>query len=475
MKSKAAVRRIPSMEQLITAVTPKTNFGGDSQVVNHAVRVQLLRKATQEVRANLLMEAPTFEYETEAEIQNGIMTLFSMELYKLLEPSLKKVINGTGIVLHTNLGRAPMGARAQALVASVMTGYSSLEYDLTEGRRGERYSHIERRLVDLTGAEAALAVNNNAAAVLLALTGIARGKEVIVSRGELVEIGGSFRIPEVIRQSGAVMIEVGTTNKTRLSDFDAAVTSNTAAILKVHPSNFAIVGFTSQPTMEEICCLARQKNLVSINDVGSGTLLPISHGGKSEPTVQECVQAGFDLVTFSGDKLLGAAQAGIIVGKKHYIDALKTEPLMRALRIDKLSLAALEGTLIDYSTGLAEKVLPVWSMMNMQEIELTKKAEALGLKLKPLKKLAWTIRVVKTSSLSGGGSLPEVELSGVGIEAVPHGLSVDSVVKKLRLLPTPIICLVRDNALVFDVRCIFENDMEYLCNELIKIAGAESQ
>ncbi len=181
------------------------------------------------------------------------------------------------------------------------------------------------------------------------------------------------------------------------------------------------------------------------------------------------------MVTFSGDKLLGAAQAGIIVGKKHYIDALKTEPLMRALRIDKLSLAALEGTLIDYSTGLAEKVLPVWSMMNMQEIELTKKAEALGLKLKPLKKLAWTIRVVKTSSLSGGGSLPEVELSGVGIEAVPHGLSVDSVVKKLRLLPTPIICLVRDNALVFDVRCIFENDMEYLCNELIKIAGAESQ
>ena len=305
-------RWIPSIEQL--AILAKTN--SENEPIAHDAVITLLRIAVGEFRQTAANGALMLPVTSETEVQSWIMDRFALKKQVLLEQSLKKTINATGVVLHTNLGRAPLSDRARAQVTAVMEGYSTLEYDLQSGRRGERYSHVEKRLTELTRAEAALIVNNNAAAVMLVLAGIARGREVIVSRGELVEIGGSFRIPDVIRQSGATLVEVGTTNKTHLQDYAAAITPATAAILKVHTSNFAIVGFTSHPGPKELCCLAKQHQLVSINDVGSGTLLPLTIQGTTEPTVQECIDSGFDLVTFSGDKLLGAGQAGLIVGSQ---------------------------------------------------------------------------------------------------------------------------------------------------------------
>ena len=461
------LRQIPSIEQL--AIMVRTSSGTDN--ISHDVAISLLRAVVADFRKtvekNLITPIPT----TEAEVQRRILNQFATRKKALLEYSLKKTINATGVVLHTNLGRAPLSERAKAQVAAVMEGYSTLEYDLESGRRGDRYGHVEKRLTQLTGSEAALVVNNNAAAVLLVLAGIARGKEVIVSRGELVEIGGSFRIPDVIRQSGATLIEVGTTNKTHIEDYSSAITPTTAAILKVHTSNFAMVGFTSHPNMKDLCRLANQHNLVSINDVGSGTLLPINIHGTSEPTVQDCLDAGFDLVTFSGDKLLGAGQAGLIAGKKKYVELLKKEPLLRALRIDKLSLAALEGTLIDYSSGKGDVLIPSRNMLHLSAELLLKRAEKLAESLTSLTEQGWKVRVIKTHSLAGGGSLPGVEISGYGVEIVPCKKSVSFVAEKLRICETPVICLVRIEALIFDVRCLLPGDETMLCEALSKIAN----
>ena len=463
-------RWIPSIEQL--AILAKTN--SENEPIAHDAVITLLRIAVGEFRQTAANGALMLPITSETEVQSWIMDRFALKKQVLLEQSLKKTINATGVVLHTNLGRAPLSDRARAQVTAVMEGYSTLEYDLQSGRRGERYSHVEKRLTELTRAEAALIVNNNAAAVMLVLAGIARGREVIVSRGELVEIGGSFRIPDVIRQSGATLVEVGTTNKTHLQDYAAAITPATAAILKVHTSNFAMVGFTSHPDPKELCCLAKQHQLVSVNDVGSGTLLPITIQGTTEPTVQECIDSGFDLVTFSGDKLLGAGQAGLIVGKKNHIELLKKEPLLRALRIDKLSLAALEGTLIDYSTGRADLLIPTRKMLHMSVELLLNKAERLAATLAPLGVQGWKINVIKTRSLAGGGSLPGVEVSGFGVEVVPSGKSVGVVVEGLRAGIPPIICLVREDALVFDVRCLLPGDEALLCAALLKIANEET-
>lgn len=472
MKNNDLLRQIPAIETLLVALQQDPRVFA----LHRDVQVQLLRKVTNEVRQTLMDFNNNDLAEERAErLFQRIFELTMQKCEKLLQPSLRKVINATGVVLHTNLGRAPLSARAQSSVLAVMEGYSTLEYNVEEGGRGERYNHIEQRLEGLTGAEASIVVNNNAAAVLLTLAGIARGREVIVSRGELVEIGGSFRIPDVIRQSGAVLVEVGTTNKTHLLDYETAITENTAAILKVHTSNFEIVGFTSQPTFEELCRLSREKGLISINDVGSGTLLPFSLAGHREPTVRECIAAGFDLVTFSGDKLLGAGQAGIIVGKKSYINQLKSEPLLRAFRIDKLSLAALEGTLIDYATGRAEELIPGWLMLNLKEIELEKKAEEILNQIASIRSCGWKVKVIPTISLSGGGSLPSVELRGYGLEVVPKNMSAAQLERALRKMPIPIICLLRDQAVVLDVRCLRNEDSQILCNELLGIVGRSAK
>ena len=467
MHKQELLRTIPSVDQMSVLILQKPKFSD----LSHPVLVSLLRRSIQRVRQRLIVGKEIPEDFSAERIVELIIIETELDREKLFQPSLRKVINATGVVLHTNLGRAPLSLRARAQVLSVMEGYSTLEYDLVEGHRGERYNHVSQRLEQLTAAEAAIVVNNNAAAVMLVLGSFARNKEVIVSRGELVEIGGSFRIPDVIKQSGALLVEVGTTNKTHLEDYAAAITPNTAVILKVHTSNFEIVGFTARPTMEDLCLLAREKSLMSVNDLGSGTLVPFVVDEHTEPTVQECIGAGFDLVTFSGDKLLGSGQAGIIAGKKSYIDYLKKEPLLRALRIDKLSLAALEGTLIDYAEGRPAETIPGWTMLNKDSAVLQETAEAVVAQLEPLRSKGWTVRVVPTQSLSGGGSLPAVELPGFGVEVIPRGVSVVQVERCLRKCATPIVGLVRDNTLLFDVRCFIDGDVKVFCAELVEIGG----
>ena len=472
MSKKELLRQIPAIEQLLGAVGDDPRFAG----LSHAVKVELLRQATDFARKELLADRGEWGAAMMPEdLQDRIVASAAGECARMLQPSLRKVVNATGVVLHTNLGRAPLSERALRSVQAVAEGYSTLEYDLAAGGRGERYSHVAQQLEKLTGAEAALVVNNNAAAVLLAVAGIARGREVIVSRGELVEIGGSFRIPDVIRQSGATLVEVGTTNKTRLADYAAAITPDTAAILKVHTSNFAIVGFTSQPSFAELCGLCREKGVVAINDVGSGTLLPLSLDGHREPTVQECLAAGFDLVTFSGDKLLGSGQAGIIAGRRAHIDKIKQEPLLRAVRIDKLSLAALEGTLTDYMTGRAAELIPGWGMLNAAADELLSQAQALLSRLSPLLPAGWRAALAPTRSLAGGGSLPAVELAGYGVELVPDGLSAARLERLLRENQVPIVVLIREEAVVLDVRCLRPGDDTILCEALARIGRRENR
>ena len=461
------LRRIPAMEQLLGQAQPDRRFEG----LSHEVLAELLRQATAAARQELVGSQQAAGGETTTQqLLEQILDRAAAARACLLEPSLRKVINATGVVLHTNLGRAPLSARAVEAVRAVAEGYSTLEYDLAAGGRGERYAHVAKRLEKLTGAEAALVVNNNAAAVLLAVAGIARGREVIVSRGELVEIGGSFRIPDVIRQSGATLVEVGTTNKTRLADYAAAITPETAAILKVHTSNFAIVGFTSQPEFSELCGLCRERGIVAINDVGSGTLLPLELSGHREPTVQECLTAGFDLVTFSGDKLLGSGQAGIIAGRRQYIDKIKKEPLLRAVRIDKLSLAALEGTLTDYMTGLAGERIPGWTMLHAAPAQLQARAQDLADRLASVLPAEWQVRVAPTRSLAGGGSLPAVELAGFGVELAPAGMSVARLERRLRENRVPVIGLIREEALLLDVRCLLPGDEEVVAAALAGIS-----
>lgn len=470
-KANENLRRIPSIDQLMEWLERSNPIESEDHSISYKIRVELLRQAVDCVRQHLKTQDGGDRAVADVDsIRDLIKDSYQRKMQELFRVKLKKAINATGVVLHTNLGRAPLSQRARECVNEIMQGYCTLEYDLKQGQRGERYSHVEDRLCKLTGAEAALAVNNNAAAVLLTLSGLAQGREVIVSRGELVEIGGTFRIPDVIRQSGAKLIEVGTTNKTHLADYVAAISDNTAAILKVHPSNFQMSGFTAHPPEEELCRLASEKGLISINDLGSGTLLPTGKGKAAEPTAQECLQAGFDLVTFSGDKLLGAGQAGLIVGKKRWVDILKKAPLLRAVRIDKLSLAALEGTLIDYMTGLAEERIPLWRLMSQSEDELKAKAEKLAQECDNVRKAGWEVRVVETASLSGGGALPGTELPSFGVEILPRGAKLNNLGRELRLLETPIICMTREEALIFDVRCLGDDDISTIGEQLAEIS-----
>jgi L-seryl-tRNA(Ser) seleniumtransferase len=298
------------------------------------------------------------------------------QLAALFAPTLRPVINGTGVIIHTNLGRAPLSDGALAAMQAVAGGYSNLEFDLAAGERGSRYDHTRTLLAELTGAEDGLVVNNNAAAVFLVLSALAAGREVLISRGQLVEIGGGFRIPDVLRQSGARLVEVGTTNRTHLPDFASALTPQSAAIMRVHSSNFKQIGFVTMPEPAELAALARAQGLLFIDDLGSGTLLDVGPLGLAhEPTVPESVAAGADLVTFSGDKLLGGPQSGLIVGRRELIAQLRRHPLTRALRVDKLTLAALEATLRTYQRGRAQTEIPVWQMLVAPVAALHARAE----------------------------------------------------------------------------------------------------
>lgn len=369
--------------------------------------------------------------------------------------SLRPVINATGIILHTNLGRAPLAAAAVGAVTAVAGCYSNLEINLAEGVRGSRQAHLEKLLCDLTGAEAAVAVNNNAAAVFLVLNSCAAGKEVVVSRGQLVEIGGSFRIPEVMAASGARLVEVGTTNKTYRRDYEAAVGENTAALLKVHTSNYHILGFTASVEAADLVSLARERNLLVIEDLGSGVLLDLArYNLPPEPKVQDSIAAGVDLVTFSGDKLLGGPQAGIIVGRRELIDRIRSNQLARALRIDKFTVAALEATLRLYlDEEKAVREIPVWHALTADPDTLQQRAGALAARLQPLFDDG-SVNVRKGDSRVGGGALPTAELPTFLVSLNPTRMPAMELAGRLRLGEPPVIVRVQQDRLFLDPRTI---------------------
>ena len=374
---------------------------------------------------------------------------------KVNTPNMRMVINGTGTILHTNLGRAPISQEHMTKLSNIVTGYSNLEYNLEAGKRGERYSHFEELLCRLTGAEAAMAVNNNAAAVMLILSSMAKGGEVVVSRGELVEIGGKFRIPDVMEQSGATLVEVGTTNKTHYSDYEDAITEETKALLKVHTSNYRIVGFTDTVTIADLAPLAKERELPLIEDLGSGVLVDLSKYGLTyEPTVQDSIQNGADVVCFSGDKLLGGPQAGIIIGKKKYIDMMKKNQLTRALRIDKFTATALELVLQEYlSEEKAIQNIPVLRMIHETKEEVTARARSLKNMLNRAG-LDADFGLEECESQIGGGSLPLERIPSMAVTVKPHNISVPKLEEEMRHLEVPIIPRTANDTIYLDVRTI---------------------
>ncbi|HSW64283.1 MAG TPA: L-seryl-tRNA(Sec) selenium transferase [Dissulfurispiraceae bacterium] len=378
-------------------------------------------------------------------------------IHKLCSYSLQPAINATGVVVHTNLGRSVLSGAVLRHVTEIAAGYSNLEYDLEHGRRGKRYGHVQRLLNDITGAEASLIVNNNAAAVFVCLLALAKGREVIVSRGELVEIGGSFRIPDVMSSSGATLREVGTTNKTHAYDYENAINENTALLMKVHQSNFRMVGFTETPSIERLAALGKRHNVPVMFDLGSGSLIDMKpYGIYIEPTVQEILKAGADLVTFSGDKLLGGPQGGVIVGKKELIDIIAKNQLMRAVRVDKMTLAAFEATLHLYlDEERAKKEIPTLRMLFMKPQEIKKRAQKIVSRLKKAVSAgAADIRIVQDASQSGGGALSEIMLETFAVAVRPAGMTVNAFEAKLRKQKPPIVARIKDDAVVLDARTI---------------------
>lgn len=408
-----------------------------------------------------------------------LMTLIGLRLEQAIEGcsqgTLKEVINGTGVVLHTNLGRAPLGKRAVDYMLAMATRYNNLEFDLEEGERGSRYRHVEELLTRLTGAEAALVVNNNAAAVLLALNTLARDQEVIVSRGQLVEIGGAFRIPEVMKSSGAELVEVGTTNKTYLDDYAAAITEQTALLFAAHTSNYRIVGFTEEVSLEALAQLGRSRDLPVMQDLGSGILVhPQGWNQEDEPGVRACVATGADVVTFSGDKLLGGPQAGIIVGKKRLIEAMKRNQLTRALRVDKLTIAALEGTLIEYLLGDPGRQVPVLRMLNSTPEELRERADRLARQLcQQLGQEHVKARAVDVEDMVGGGAYPTYPIPGFGVEIEFRKVRLEDMARRLRQGRPALVTRRREERMLISVRTLMSGDEDRVVDLLARALRAE--
>ena len=402
--------------------------------------------------------------------EKNILDSISQKINSLNVRNLRRVVNATGVVLHTNLGRACLSKEAAQAAMDVGMHYSTLEYDVQRGGRGTRYCAVEGLLTELTGAQSALVVNNNAAAVLLVLGEMAKGKEVVISRGELVEIGGSFRVPEVMEQSGAILKEVGTTNKTHLRDYEQAISDNTGALLRVHTSNYKIVGFTHQVPLEELVCLGKERNIPVIEDLGSGAMDSLGEIGLlEEPSIRESIATSADIVTVSGDKLLGSSQAGIILGKKEYIDRIKKNPLLRALRIDKMSLASLEVTLRQYrEASTSKETIPVLKMLSTSNEVLQKKAEQLA-KLLECQRLR--IEIVETKNEVGGGSAPTALLNSYAVSIQSEHISTAKIERFMRLSAIPIIGRVYDDRFLLDVRTISEGEFDIIQAQLAGIWG----
>lgn len=461
----SSLRNIPGIDELLDLPEIKRHL----KIYKREFIVELLRQATALLRQELLAAAAEQE-RSKAELSRLIIEQVELLLKQTTQGSLTRVINATGVVLHTNLGRAPLGNRALDYMQEVARSYNNLEFDLENGERGSRYSHVEALLTRLTGAEAALVVNNNAAAVLLGLTTLAQGREVIVSRGQLIEIGGAFRIPEVMKASGAKLVEVGTTNRTYLSDYEAAIHEETALLFSAHTSNYKIVGFSAEVALEDLARLGQEKEIPVMHDLGSGILTDLGDWGlRDEPTVQASIKSHADIITFSGDKLLGGPQAGIIAGRKKYIDRMKKNQLTRALRVDKLTIAALEGTLLEYLCGDPLQGIPVIQMLTRHPEQLQRQAEELREKLTERltgSGLINKVELVALEDMVGGGAYPSYQIPGWGIQISFREKGLEAVAKALRLMNPAVLTRKQEDTMLISVRTLLPGESEELTEQL---------
>ncbi len=444
------LRQIPSVDELLA----QPRLASLAQRVDRETLVEITRTVLADLRARITGEATAAVLAVDSlSLEERIASMVERVLASSLEP----VINATGVILHTNLGRAPLSAAVIEEFRRSATSYSNLEYDLEAGVRGKRDVHTAQLLERLTRAEAAIVVNNCAAAVLLVLAALAKGGEVIVSRGELIEIGDGFRIPEIMAQSGAILREVGTTNRTRIADYENALNENTRLLLRVHPSNFTITGFAEKPTLDELVALSQRTGLPLVEDLGSGCLVDLSGAGITEPVVRQSIETGVSLVMFSGDKLLGGPQAGIIAGKKELVSRVRRHPLFRALRVDKLTTAALAATLGAYLRGAAEEI-PALRMIRMSAPELKRRAENFLRELMPELPLGEVeLEIADGTSLAGGGSTPAQSLPTKIIRIASARYSASQLEQRLRSAPAGIsvIARVEDDRLILDLRTVF--------------------
>lgn len=459
------LRAIPGVDQLLEETKTNAIF----QDIPLRILKTAIRSVTDRIRQEILKESRhEFSHET-------LIDDIHKYAKKIIAPRLLPVINATGVVLHTNLGRALLAKKALENIQCIASGYSNLEFNIEEGKRGIRYTAVESLLCELTGSQAAMAVNNNAGAVLLCLDTMASGKEVIVSRGELVEIGGSFRIPDVMAKSGGILREVGTTNRTHLKDYENAISENTALLMKVHTSNYRIEGFTSSVSLKELVELGRKYDIPVMEDLGSGSLMDLSKFGlANEPTVSDAVASGADIITFSGDKLLGGPQAGIITGVKSVMEEIKSNPLTRALRIDKLTLAALEATLNlyrDESTALEQ--IPGLRMLTLTYEETVNAADAFKKLLKEKIASAAHIGHADLSSRTGGGAYPELALPSRCITVIPLHISVAHLEKKMRMNKPAIIGRIENEKFIIDPRTLQGDDFSIIADALASILTKE--
>ncbi len=450
------LRQIPKVDELLRH--PRLA----SLSCQHTILTETVREVIDSLRQAILAgEEPSLQPDSLCdEVERLVQKKTTM--------NLRPVINATGIVLHTNLGRAKLSTAAVQAIQSVAQDYNTLEYNLEKGSRGSRYSHVEQLISKLTGAEDAMVVNNNAAAVMLVLSTMARGKEVVTSRGELVEIGGAFRVPEIMSQSGGTLVEVGTTNKTHPSDYVRAVTENTGAFLKVHTSNFKIVGFSEEVSLEEMVRLGHERNIPVIYDLGSGAMVRLEdYGILDEPNVLDAMKSGADIISFSGDKLLGGPQAGIIIGRREYIEAMKKNPLTRAFRIDKLTLAALEATLREYQDpAQAIQNNPTLRMITATMETLVPKGEQLLAELQRTCDGSYTVELTEDFGQVGGGSVPTQMIRSSVVAVEPTLVSPDVLEQRLRRISLPIIARISKDRLLLDVRTIEEHHFSYIAESI---------
>jgi L-seryl-tRNA(Ser) seleniumtransferase len=434
----------------------------------------LLREITGELREQLASETPSSGVSPQS-LTELVERRLELRAEECAQPSLRRVINATGVIIHTNLGRAPLAREAIEAVSEAAAHYSNLEYDLTRGERGHRETHCQELLARLAGSEAAVVANNNAAAVLLVLNTLAEGGEVIVSRGELIEIGGSFRIPDVMEKSGATLREVGTTNRTRISDYEQAINERTKLILRVHPSNYRIIGFTERPSVQQIADLAHRAGVPSFEDLGSGCLIDLSsYGVKDEPVVAESLKAGISVVSFSGDKMLGGPQAGVIAGSLAIIDRVRKNPLMRALRVDKMTYAAIEATLRLYERGTALSEVPVIRAIATTREEIGERATRFCESVARLTSGRLKASLEDGASVIGGGSAPEVKLPTVLVALEASSMSAASLEQQLRRYRIPIITRTERDRVMIDLRTVAQDDEPVILDAIAALAQPAS-